>query len=92
MVYKSLNRLAPNNIIFFLNLPIVQCSNVSSYSLRDTNDNLIIALPHTNFMKNSFSYSGAVLWSSLPIELRQAANNTSKNLSTRHLSKAGSES
>ena len=23
-------------------------------------------------MKNSFSYSGAVLWNSLPIELRQA--------------------
>ena len=25
-----------------------------------------------NFMKCSFSYSGAVLWNSLPVELRQA--------------------
>ena len=33
---------------------------------------LAIPQPHTNYMKNSFSYSGAVLWNSLPIELRQA--------------------
>ena len=79
-------------------------------------------------MKNSFSYSGAFLWTSLPVELRQAnslvegtagtgdrekrgretgglnlpvpsyslgplglaASNSSEDLSTRHLCKAGS--
>ena len=41
------------------------------YSLRDTESKLAIPLPRTNFMKNSFSYSGAVLWNSLPAELRQ---------------------
>ena len=75
MVYKSFNGLAPNYL-----LSKFTCrSNVSSYSLGGTNDNLTIPLPHTNFMKNSFSYSGAVLWNSLPIELR-------------HLCKADSES
>ena len=68
MVYKSLNGLAPN----YLLSKFTYRSNVSSYSLRDTNDNFTIPLPHTNFMKNSFSYSGAVLWNSLLVELRQA--------------------
>ena len=35
------------------------------YALRDTNSKLAIPLPQTNVKKNSFS--GAVLWSSLPI-------------------------
>ena len=68
MVYKSLNGLAP----YYLRSEFTYRSNVSSYSLRDTKDNLTIPLPHTNLMKNSFSYSGAVLWNSLPIELQQA--------------------
>ena len=33
---------------------------------------LALPLPRTNFLKNSFSYSGAVLWNSLPTNLRQA--------------------
>ena len=64
----SLNGLAPN----YLLSKFTYHSDVSSYSLRGTNDNLTIPLLHTNFIKNSFSYSGAVLWNSLPIELRQA--------------------
>jgi hypothetical protein len=42
--------------------------------LRDSEGKLAIRLPHTNFMKNSFSYSGAVLWNTLPVELRQASS------------------
>ena len=68
MVDESVNGLAPN----YHRSKFTYRSNVSSYSWRDTNDNLTIPLPHTNFMKNSFTYSGAVLWNSLPIELRQA--------------------
>ena len=33
---------------------------------------LIVSFPRTNFMKNSFSYSGAVLWNSLPCDMREA--------------------
>ena len=68
MVYKSLNGLA----LICLRSKFTARSNVSSYSLRDTNGKIAIPLPRTNFMKNSFSYSGAFLWNSLPVERRQA--------------------
>ena len=55
-----------------LSSKFVDRSSVSNYSLRDTEGKLAIPQPHTNYMKNSFSYSGAVLWNSLPNELRQA--------------------
>ena len=31
-----------------------------------------LPLPRTNYYKNSFSYSGAILWNSLPCNLREA--------------------
>ena len=61
MVYKSLNGLTPDYLS-------------SKFVDRDTEGKLAIPQPHTNYMKNSFSYSGGVLWNSLPIELRQAAS------------------
>ena len=42
------------------------------YSLRDAEGKLNIPKPCTNYFKNSFSYTGAVLWNSLPAGLRQA--------------------
>ena len=68
MIYKSLNGLAPD----YLSAKFLDRSSVCNYSLRDTEGKLAVPMPHTNYMKNSFSYSGAVLWNSLPIELRQA--------------------
>ena len=55
MVYKSLNGLTPD----YLSSKFVDRSSVSNYSLRDTEGKLAIPQPHTNYMKNSFSYSGA---------------------------------
>ena len=40
--------------------------------LRDSENKLNIPLPRTNYYKNSFSYSGAILWNSLPCNLREA--------------------
>ena len=56
----------------YLSSKFVDRSSVSNYFLRDTEGKLAIPQPHTNYMKNSFNYSEAVLWNSLPIELRQA--------------------
>ena len=42
------------------------------YSPRDAKGKLNIPKPRTNYLKNSFSYTGAVLWNSLPAGLRQA--------------------
>ena len=56
----------------YLRDKFVHRNNISNYSLRDAENKLAIPLPRTNYMKNSFSYSGAVLWNSLPAEMRQA--------------------
>ena len=67
MVFKLLNGLTPH----YLSSKFVDRCSVSNYSLKDTEGTLAIPQPHTNYTKDSFSYSGAVLWNSLPIELRQ---------------------
>ena len=69
MVYKSLNGLAPD----YLSNMFVDRNSITNYALRDTSNKLALSLPRTNYLKNSFSYSGAVLWNSLPTELRQAS-------------------
>ena len=42
------------------------------YSLRDSVNKLLVPFPRANFMKNSFSYSGEVVWNSLPCDMREA--------------------
>ena len=66
MVYKSLNGLAPE----YMRSMFIYRDTV--YSLRDAEGKLNIPKPRTNYLKNSFSYTGAVLWNSLPVGLRQA--------------------
>ena len=68
MVYKSLNGLAP----VYLRSRFVERSAVTDYSLHNTKEKLAVPLPRTNFLKNSFRYSGAVLWNSLPTHVRKA--------------------
>ena len=47
-------------------------SAISTYSLWNSEGKLAVPLSRTNFLKNSFSYNGAVMWNSLPTNLRQA--------------------
>ena len=68
MVHKSLHGLAPD----YLCSMFTDRNSITRYTLRDTENKLAIPKPRTDYLKNSFSYSGAVLWNSLPIELRQA--------------------
>ena len=68
MVYNSLTGLAPD----YLKSMFTDRSTISNYSRRNCEVKLAVPLPPTNFLKNSFSYSGVVLWSSLPTNLRQA--------------------
>ena len=72
MVYKSFNGLAPD----YMHSMFVNRDSVNPYSLKNTEGKLAVPKPRTNYLKNSFSYSGAVLWNSLPIGLRQANNLT----------------
>ena len=68
MVYKSLNVLVPDYLQPLFN----HRNSVTNYTLRDTEGKLTVLTPRTNYLKNSFGYSGAVLWNSLPVNLRQA--------------------
>ena len=70
MVYKSLNELSPE----YLRLLFNSRNNVTSYTLRDTDGKLAVPTPRTNYLKNSFAYSGAILWNNLPIHLRKASS------------------
>ena len=67
MVYKSLNYLVPG----YLSSKFVKRYE-TRYSLTDSVNKLIFSFPRTNSMKNSFSYSGGVLWNSLPCDMIEA--------------------
>ena len=72
MVYKSC--LAPDN----LSSKFIQRSDIfNSYNLKDFENKLAVPLPRTNYFRNSFCYSGAVLWSNLPSDIRQTKSLTS---------------
>ena len=47
---------------------------ITSYNLHDSDNKLAILLPHTDYYKNSFGFSGAALWNSLPSAARQATS------------------
>ena len=66
MVYKSLHGLAPE----YLSSKFER--RETAYNLRDSENKLNVPLPSTNYYKNSFSYSGSILWNSLPCDLREA--------------------
>ena len=42
----------------------------SANNPRDSHGKLFIPRPHTDYLKRSFSFSGATLWNSLPESLR----------------------
>ena len=69
MVFKSLNGLVPE----YLTSKFVP-RNVSNYALRDSANKLAVPFPRTNYMKNSFSYSGATLWNSLHHDTRESSS------------------
>ena len=48
--------------------------SIVTNSLRDTEGKLATPKPRTDYLRNSFSYSSAVLWNSLPTDLRQTEN------------------
>ena len=68
MVFKSLNGLVPE----YPTSKFIK-RNESNYSLRDS-VNKLVPFPRTDDMKNSFSYSGATLWNSLPCNIRESGS------------------
>ena len=66
MVYRSLHGLAPD----YLSSKFEK--RETAYNLRESENKVNVPLPRTNYYKNSFTYSGAILWTSLPSNVRHA--------------------
>ena len=67
--YKILgNHTAPNLKDLFCRRNLSQ----NSYDLRNSETDLTIKKPKTEFLKKTFGYSGAVLWNSLPQDAKRA--------------------
>jgi len=68
MTYKIVNNMVPD----YLSSHFVFLSDTLTYNLRDSDCSLAIPQPRTNYGKRSLAYSGAVLWNSLPLDIRQS--------------------
>ena len=64
LMYKWINNLAPS---YLCNLFSPRTSN---YYFRNAKKKLMLPKPRTDYLKRSFSYSGAILWNNLPEEIR----------------------
>ena len=73
-MYKILNNLAAPN----LNRMFYKMSNCPiSYNLRNSDTDLVLPQPKTEFKKRSFSYNGALFWNNLCVEAKKANTLTS---------------
>ena len=68
LMYKCLNGLVPN---YLQNLFTHRCT---SYNLRNQEYKITLPKPRTDFLKRSFSYSGAKLWNDLPLSIRSSSS------------------
>jgi len=68
MMYKIVNNMVPD----YLSSHFVFRSDTLTYNLRDSDCSLAIPQPCTNYCKRSLSYSRAVLWNSLLLDIHQS--------------------
>ena len=71
MMYKIANNIAPSYLINLFQMRNSSDDTISS--LRSvTNRNFLIPKPKLNLFKNSLSYSGAIIWNSIPLEIKNS--------------------
>ena len=63
-MYKCINNLAP---AYLCNLFVPRTPN---YEFRNVKKKLLLPKPRTDYLKRSFSYSGAILWNNFHDEIR----------------------
>ena len=68
MMYKTMNDLAPEY------LQSLFSQRHSAYNLKNSEGRLTLSKPSTNYLKRSFSYSGAMLWNNLTKSSKNAAS------------------
>ncbi len=65
LMFKTLKSNAPSYLQEFFSI------RGTGYNLRNSEMRLNLLKPRTNYLKRSFCYSGAILWNSLPQEIRK---------------------
>ena len=66
-MFKTMNKLTPG----YLHLELFTFRH-AEYNLRNLDGKLAFSKPHTNYLKRSFSYSGARKWNDLPHKAKSA--------------------
>ena len=71
LIFKILNGLAPA----YLNDIFIPTSNVHNRNLRSASEcQFYSPRPNTEFFRKSFSYSGSVIWNTIPIHIKNATS------------------
>ena len=71
MMFKCINGLAPLRLTNELSV----IGDAHSANTRaSSNGNILVPMPHVEQFRNSFKYRGAVLWNTLPRDIREAQN------------------
>lgn len=71
MMYKIAYNMVPSYLIDLFQMRNSSDDTISS--LRSvTNKNFLIPKPNLNLFKNSLSYSGAIIWNSIPLEIKNS--------------------
>ena len=83
LMYKIINGLAPQRLCEIFN----KVNEIHNYNLRGSLTRLYIPKPKTEFLKDSFGYSGAKLWNQIPEEI---CNSSSFNSCCNKLSSSTS--
>ena len=71
MMHSIVNNTARHTAPEYLTSRFVYRCDLTSYNLRENEYKLAVPQPRNEFHKRSLSYSGSVLWNSLPLEVRQ---------------------
>ena len=66
MMFKILNGQTPD----YLSNKFIFRNDTTNYRLRNSEMRLALPQPRTDYVRKSFSYSGAALWNSLPADIR----------------------
>ena len=66
MMFKILNRQTPD----YLSNRFIFRNDTTSYRLRNSEMRLALPQPRTDYVRKSFSYSGAALRNGLPTDIR----------------------
>ena len=63
LMYKMLHNEAPN----YLKRLFHYVNESSNYELRDSNYNLILPKPNSDYLKKSFAFTGSKAWNNVPL-------------------------